>query len=57
MYKEKWSKQMKKRMNTEEFERGEKNVFHSITNGRIESSFTTEELDIYRFMIGGIIGK
>lgn len=57
MNKEKRSKQMKKRINTEEFERGETNVFHSITNGRIESSFTTEELDIYRFMIGGIIGK
>lgn len=57
MYKEKWSKQMKQRINTEEFERGETNVFHSITNGRIESTFTTEELDIYRFMIGGIIGK
>lgn len=48
---------MKKRINTEEFESGEANVFHSITNGRIESPFTTEELDIYRFMIGGIIGK
>ncbi len=57
MNKEKRSKQMKKRINTEEFERGETNVFHSITNGRIESSFTAEDLDIYRFMIGGIIGK
>lgn len=57
MKKDKWRKQMKKRMNIEEHERGETNGFHAITNGRNERSFTTEELEIYRFMIGGIIGK
>lgn len=48
---------MKKRINTEKYERGDTHDFHAITNGRIESPFTTEEMDIYRFMIGGIIGK
>ncbi|MCC7577259.1 MAG: hypothetical protein KK926_10560 [Methanomethylovorans sp.] len=48
---------MKKRMNTKEYERGDTHGFHEITKGRIESAFTTEDLDLYRFMIGGIIGK
>lgn len=48
---------MKKRTNTEEYERGETHGFHAITNGRIESAFTSEDMEIYRFMIGGIIGK
>ena len=54
---DKWRKQMKKRINTEEYERGDTYGFHEITKGRIESAFTTEDLDLYRFMIGGIIGK
>jgi hypothetical protein len=57
MKKNKWRKQMKKRVNIEEHERGETDGFHAITNGRNERSLTTEELEIYRFMIGGIIGK
>lgn len=34
-------------------------ITHSlqIINGHEERSFTSEELEIYRFMIGGIIGK
>jgi len=48
---------MKKRINTEEYERGDTYGFHEITKDRIESAFTTEDLDLYRFMIGGIIGK
>lgn len=48
---------MKMRMNTEEYECGETHSFHEITNGRIESAFTNEDMEIYRFMIGGIIGK
>lgn len=48
---------MKTRINNEESELGITHSFLAITNGCTERSFTTEELDIYRFMIGGIIGK
>ncbi|WP_370575527.1 hypothetical protein [Methanomethylovorans sp.] len=48
---------MKKRINTEEHERGETHGFHAITNGRIENPFTSEDMEIYRFMMGGMIGK
>lgn len=48
---------MKKRVKMEQLECGETNGFHAIINGRIESSFTTEDMETYRFMIGGILGK
>ena len=31
--------------------------FHDITKGRSERSFTPEEMEIYCFMMGGILGK
>lgn len=48
---------MKKRVRIEKFDYGETNSFHTIINGRIESSFTTEDMEIYRFMMGGMLGK
>lgn len=48
---------MKKQFINEQYECGETNIFHAIINGRIESLFTTEEMELYRFMIGGMLGK
>jgi ribosome biogenesis SPOUT family RNA methylase Rps3 len=31
--------------------------FHDINKGRSERSFTPEEMEIYYFMMGGILGK
>ncbi|MFA0823177.1 MAG: hypothetical protein ACC612_09855 [Methanomethylovorans sp.] len=31
--------------------------FHDVTKGRIDRSCTPEELEIYCFMMGGILGK
>ncbi|AGB49222.1 hypothetical protein Metho_0983 [Methanomethylovorans hollandica DSM 15978] len=48
---------MKKRVKMEKLVCGETNGFHTIINGRIESYFTAEDMEIYRFMIGGMLSK
>jgi hypothetical protein len=31
--------------------------FHDVKRGRIDRSFTPEEMEIYCFLIGGLMGK
>ncbi|WP_321419490.1 hypothetical protein [uncultured Methanomethylovorans sp.] len=48
---------MKKQLRNNEYNDGSAFGFHDITKGRSERSFTPEEMEIYCFMMGGIIGK
>lgn len=48
---------MKKQLSNNEYNDRSACSFHDITKGRSERSFTPEEMEIYCFMMGGIIGK
>jgi hypothetical protein len=38
-------------------QKGNPDIFHTIYRGRINGKLDNEEMDLYRFLIGGIEGK
>lgn len=38
-------------------QKGKPNISHTIYRGRINGNLDNEEMDLYRFLIGGIEGK
>ena len=38
-------------------QKGNPNISHTIYRGRINGNLDNEEMDLYRFLIGGIEGK
>lgn len=48
---------MKRQLRINEYKNEAACGFHDIKRGRTDRSFTPEEMEIYCFMMGGIIGK